>query len=122
MYTRASGVTMKIIPELVTVFPDLNAGDIHVVLSGFRITLTADESSLLLDGLIGSLERLRAATRTDASGSDLPWRVARHPPSPAEPPPTNTPAPDNAADAAQQRLRASVQATIRDKGLSLREE
>lgn len=110
---------MKLTPEIVTVFPDPQTGEVHIVLSGFRITLTADESSLLLDGLIGSLERLRAAPKSDASG-ELAWRVARHVTSPAEPP--TPPAQDALADTAQQRLRASVQATIRDKGLSLREE
>ena len=120
MYTISSGVHMKLTPEIVTVFPDLQAGEVHIVLSGFRITLTADESSLLLDGLIGSLERLRAAQKPETGGGELAWRVARHVTGPAEPP--NPPAQDALADSAQQRLRASVQATIRDKGLSLREE
>ena len=109
---------MRIIPEVVSVFADPLASEVNVVISGFRISLTADESTLLLDGLIASLERLRAAQKATTTPDG--WRIERHPDGSV-----STPGPtvhEPASEFQQQQNRASVQAAIRTKGLSLREE
>jgi hypothetical protein len=110
---------MRIIPEVVSVFADPLASEVNVVISGFRISLTADESTLLLDGLIASLERLRA-TQKATNSTPEGWRIERHADgSVSAPGPT---AHEPASEFQQQQNRASVQAAIRTKGLSLREE
>lgn len=95
---------MKVTREIVTVLSDPAAGEVNVVLSGFRITLTADEAFLLANGLARCLAQRREPATAETSG-------------PAE-------SEDAAVESepAQQRTRALIQASIRDKGLSLRDE
>jgi hypothetical protein len=97
---------MQVTQELVTVLADPLLGEIHIVLAGHRITLSADDASLLARGLASSLERLRGPTAPEPHGAE-PWQVERAP---------------SDAEAMQQRSRALIQATMREKGLSLREE
>jgi hypothetical protein len=98
---------MKITQELVSVLADPAAGEVHIVLGGYRITLTSQETSHLAGALAGGLEQLRGAPkRAPSTPPDDPIEVSRV----AD------------ADAMQQRTRALIQHSIRDKGLSLREE
>lgn len=109
---------MKVTQELVTVWAEPDADEINVVLAGLRLTLTAEETALLASGLARSLERLRAGHGRDAGeASAKPGEasgvIVRK---------DDAGAPQGEADAMQLRTRALIQASIRDKGLSLREE
>ena len=110
---------MKVTQELVTVWAEPDADEVNVVLAGLRLTLTPEETAQLASGLARSLERVRAAHARDA---------AETAPKPAEAPTVivrkddAAAAPQGEADAMQLRTRALIQASIRDKGLSLREE
>ena len=97
---------MKVTRELVSVLTDPAAAEVHVVLAGWHLTLTAEETSQLANGLVASLERLRSGEKADPIARDA-FSVA--------------PAP-HSSEEMQQRTRALIQATIREKGLSLREE
>jgi hypothetical protein len=89
---------------------DPQAGEIDIVLAGFRIVLSIEEGAALAQGLAPALERLAGA-----SPAAEPWSVRR-----AAAPET---AADNAdAEAIQARARALIRATMRAKGLSLGEE
>jgi hypothetical protein len=112
---------MKLTREVVTVLPDPATDEVTVVLAGWRITLTLDEASVLAVGLLSSLERLRGApkiaaeARREAAEAAVPAgrdEIARLFAGPLTP----------EAEALQQRTRSLIQATIREKGLSLREE
>jgi len=108
---------MKVTQELVTVWAEPDADEINVVLAGLRLTLTAEETALLASGLARSLERLRAGHGRDAGeASAKPGEasgvIVRKDDAGAQ----------GEADAMQLRTRALIQASIRDKGLSLREE
>jgi hypothetical protein len=105
---------MKVTQEIVTVLPDPLAGEINIVIAGYRIALTADESALLVHGLATSLERLVGGSA--AQPAEV-WSVRRDQP--------ENGASDTSVDAAeamQQRTRALIRATMRAKGLSLGEE
>ena len=115
----------RVAREVVSVLPDPVAGEVHVVVSGYRISLTADEAALLARGLLNSLAQLRWGEKR-ASGQALAGpppvsrtddapRAAYEGAKPFAPPPADP-------DAAQQRHRTLIEASIRDKGLSLREE
>jgi hypothetical protein len=116
---------MEITREVVTVFANPTAGQVHIVLSGYRLVLSTEEAQSLASALhrlgrpAGDTEEAASsepslasalATITDhpAANSSGPRHVVR--PSLAE------------AEAVQQRARALIQGTIREKGLSLREE
>jgi hypothetical protein len=102
----------RVAREIVSVLPDPVAGEVNVVVSGYRISLTADEAALLARGLLNSLGQLRWG-ETRAAGQPA-----------ANPPVTGSPEAPAAIEPepAQQRHRTLIQASIRDKGLSLREE
>jgi hypothetical protein len=116
----------RVAREVVSVLPDPVAGEVNVVVSGYRISLTADEAALLARGLLNSLGQLRwgekraggqaiagpPLSRSDEASPRAAYEGAKPgvPPAPPE------------ADAAQQRHRTLIQASIKDKGLSLREE
>ncbi|HZT51641.1 MAG TPA: hypothetical protein VFA22_06905 [Stellaceae bacterium] len=105
---------MKVTQELVTVWADPDAEEVNVVVGGVRLTLTPEESALLAGGLARSLERLRSPHGKDAAEAVRaadPVLVRKD-----EPPPSAE------TDSMQLRTRALIQASIRDKGLSLREE
>jgi len=87
--------------------PDTPAGEVNVVLAGHRIALSIDEAALLADGLIACLERLRGEAARAGGAPPEAWQVQRA---------------AGEADAMQQRTRALIQATMRDKGLALRED
>ena len=115
----------RVAREIVSVLPDPVAGEVNIVVSGYRISLTADEAALLARGLLNSLGQLRwgekrvtgqAIAGPPPGRTDEPPRAAYEGAKPAMPPPPVEP------DAAQQRHRTLIQASIRDKGLSLREE
>lgn len=109
---------MKVTQELVTVWAEPDADEINVVLAGLRLTLTPEETAQLASGLARSLERVRAHARdageTTAKPAEAPAVIVRKDETVA--------APQGEADAMQLRTRALIQASIRDKGLSLREE
>jgi hypothetical protein len=102
-------------------------GEVHIVVQGYRITLTAEETSLLARGLLNCLEQLRWAQRRDAEaetgghGASAPEARPRVTGEDDALRPFVSP-PAAESDATQQRMRALIQATIRDKGLSLGEE
>jgi hypothetical protein len=115
---------MEIAREVVTVFANPAANQVHIVLSGYRLVLTTEEAQTLARAL-NRLDRPSSesaeatgepslatalATITDhpAANASAPRHLVR--PSPAE------------AEAVQARARALIQGTIREKGLSLREE
>jgi len=113
----------RVAREIVSVLSDPVAGEVNVVVSGYRISLTADEAALLARGLLNCLGQLRWGEKRAAGPSIT---------SPAEAPPRASAAYEGAkpaaspaadeSDAAQQRHRTLIQASIKDKGLSLREE
>jgi hypothetical protein len=104
---------MQITQELVTVLADAQAGEITIVLAGYRIVLSTEEATQLARGLASGFERLvgpaasEPATATEPAVGADPWRLDRAP---------------SAAEGMQQRTRALIQATMREKGLALREE
>jgi hypothetical protein len=120
----------RVAREIVSVLPDPVAGEVNIVLSGYRISLTADETALLARGLLNCLGQLRwgekhAATAghssTSLSAASLPEASPRA--SARDDGPRLAVSPVAAeSDAVQQRTRALIEASIRDKGLSLREE
>jgi hypothetical protein len=115
---------MEITREVVTVFANPTANQVHIVLSGYRLVLTTEEAQSLgralhrLDrpngdaaeatGEASLATALATITEHPAANSSVPRHLVR--PSPAE------------AEAVQQRARALIQGGIREKGLSLREE
>jgi hypothetical protein len=110
---------MKVTQEVVTVWADPLVGEVNFVLSGFRITLSADEATHLANALAEGVDRLHRAAA--AAAASMPVPVS----------PAADPATDGAAtasltsaetEAIQYRTRALIQASIREKGLSLREE
>jgi hypothetical protein len=112
---------MKITQEAVTVLPNVAEGEVSIVLPGIHITLTADESLLLAAGLAISLERLQGREQREAAAAET-WDVGRS--TPADPD-LSTRAPGKEAATPSDvllRTRALIQASMRDKGLSLREE
>jgi hypothetical protein len=123
-----SGRTMsRVAREIVSVLPDPVAGEVNIVVSGYRISLTADEAASLARGVLNCLGQLRwgekraagiAMASPPAAGSPEAPRAAAADggPRPAASPAAVEP------DAVQQRHRTLIQASIRDKGLSLREE
>ena len=109
---------MKVTQEVVTVLADPSAGEVNLVLPGLRITLSADEAAQLVGALAGGLDRLHRAVTAEALAAPRSAAAAAAPPVEGA-----TPSPLAAeADAIQHRTRALIQATIREKGLSLREE
>lgn len=98
---------MRVTQEIVTVLADPPAGEVNVVLAGHRIALSIDEAVLLADGVTACLERLRAQAAAPGGAPPEVWQVQRAP---------------GEADAMQQRTRALIQATMREKGLALRED
>jgi hypothetical protein len=108
------------------------AGEVNVVLSGHRITLSVDESAILARGLLNCVEQLRWARDREARAtSEISSNNGRATAAPETPSGvagktdgTKPPMPPMAteSEAIQQRTRALIKASIRDKGLSLREE
>jgi hypothetical protein len=113
---------MKITQETMTVLPNGALGEVNIIFAGHRVTLTADEASLLAIGLANSLEQLHGLQKHDATAAEA-WGVGRSAPAAPEPRPAAA-VKDAAADSdgIQHRTRALIQASMRDKGLSLREE
>lgn len=116
----------RVAREVVTVLPDPVAGEVNIVLSGYRISLTAEETALLARGLLNCLGQLRWSEKRALE-------TAGHPATSLPEAPARASAKDDGArhaaapvavesDPAQQRARALIQASIKDKGLSLREE
>lgn len=112
----------RVAREVVSVLPDPVAGEVNVVVSGYRISLTADEAALLARGVLNCLGQLRLGeNRATSQSTSFP----ETPPGPLAKNNGAKPVVSPVAvepDAAQQRHRALIQASIRDKGLSLREE
>lgn len=115
---------MKVTPEIVTVWAEPDSDTVNIVLAGLRITLEVDEAVLLAGALARGLERLRSnAPRAEETAhmerfAERPGEAAavivrKDPPAAAA---------SAEIEAMQLRTRALVQASIRDKGLSLREE
>ncbi len=112
---------MKVTQETVTVLPNAALGEVNIILAGLRITLTVEESSLLAKGLANSLEQLQGAQKHEAAALES-WITERSTPAAADLR-SGTAGKDAAADSqAMQRTRALIQASMREKGLSLREE
>jgi len=112
---------MKITQEAVTVLPNVAEGEVNIILPGIRVTLTASESLLLAEGLANSLEQLQARQKREAAAAET-WDVGR---SPTADPDQHARAPGKEAATPSDmlvRTRALIQASMRDKGLSLREE
>lgn len=111
---------MNITREAVTVLPNAGRGEVDIILAGLRITLTADKSLLLAAGLANSLEQLQGIEQGEAAASDI-WEVDRA--APVAPDPRAGSSGKEAATEAEVllRTRALIQASMRDKGLSLRE-
>jgi hypothetical protein len=101
---------VRVTQENVTIVADPQAGEINIVLAGFRIVLSIEEGATLAQGLAPALERLAGG-----SSASEPWSVRR-----AGAPETAAEAAD--AEAIQARARALIRATMRAKGLSLGEE
>lgn len=115
----------RVAREIVSVLTDPVAGEVNIVVSGYRISLTADEAALLARGVLNCLGQLRWGEKRAAgqaiagpptTRTDEAPHAAYEGAKPAVPPAAAEP------DAAQQRHRTLIQASIRDKGLSLREE
>jgi hypothetical protein len=111
---------MRVTREIVTILADPVAGEVNVVFPGFRVTLTAEETAQLASGLTGGLEQLRAADKPEATSAS----ESATPPSAGRDDSVRPFVSPTAAETelVQQRVRALIQASIRDKGLSLREE
>ncbi len=112
---------MKVTQETVTVLPNAALGEVNIILAGFRITLTADESLALASALASSLEQLQGMQKQEAAAEK--WDVGRS--TPAAPDLRSGSAGKDAAaesEAMTQRTRTLIQASMREKGLSLREE
>jgi|SRR5690348_4724798 hypothetical protein len=113
---------MKVTQEVVTVWADPLAGEVNFVLSGFRITLSAEEATHLANALAEGVDRLRQAPMPTVA-SAVPAMPAPNPPAdPAADGPTGHSPTAAETEAIQHRTRALIQASIREKGLSLREE
>ncbi len=111
---------MKITQEALTVLPNVARGEVNIILGGVHITLTAEESLLLAAGLANSLDQLQGMEQRDAAGAET-WDVARS--TPADPEPRASSSGKEAASPPEMlvRTRALIQASMRDRGLSLRE-
>lgn len=127
MYYPISGRRMsRVAREIVSVLPDPVAGEVNIVLSGYRISLSADETAALARGLLNCLGQLRWGERRAAgaaghSATSLPEAPPRASAKDDEAKPAVSPVAAQ-SDSVQQRNRALIQASIKDKGLSLREE
>jgi hypothetical protein len=112
---------MKITQEALTVLPDVAQGEVNIMLGGIHITLTAEESLLLAAGLANSLDQLQGIAPRDAAVAET-WEVGRS--TPADPDPRSNSSDKEAATPSEMlvRTRALIQASMKDKGLSLREE
>jgi hypothetical protein len=100
-----------------TVLPNAALGEVNIILPGLHITLTLDESTQLASGLASSLEQLQATPPREGAAAGS-WDVGRSKPAAADP---RSGAASTDTDTTL-RTRALIQASIRDKGLSLREE
>ena len=109
---------MRLKHEAVTVFPNAPRGEINIVLAGLRITLTIDESLLLAAGLADSLEQLQGTDQREVAAAET-WDVGRTPPVEREL--SSSSGKEAATDSVLMRTRALIQASMREKGLSLRE-
>jgi len=109
---------MKIAQEAVSVLPNA-AGEINVFLAGLRITLTTDEALLLAAALATSLELLQGAPQHEAAAE--PWGVGRSTAAPPDPLSGSTGKDATSESDTVLRTRALIQASMRSKGLSLRE-
>jgi hypothetical protein len=111
---------MKITPEALTVLPNVARGEVNIILGGIHITLTAEESLLLAAGLADSLDQLQGREPRDAAAAET-WDVARS--TPADPDLRSSSSGKETASSPEMlvRTRALIQASMREKGLSLRE-
>ena len=105
---------MKVIQESLTVLANVASGEVNIILGGFRVTLTAAEALLLANGLANSLEQLQGVEKHGAASEA--WSVGRSGEQRA-----GGGGKDAEAEAVQQRARALIQASMRDKGFSLLE-
>ena len=115
----------RVAREVVSVLADPVAGEVNIVVSGYRISLTADEAALLARGVLNSLGQLRWSEKRSAGqaiAGPPATRTDEAPRAAYEGAKPTVPAAAAEPDAAQQRHRTLIQASIRDKGLSLREE
>jgi hypothetical protein len=116
---------MEITREVVTVFANPAANQVHIVLSGYRLVLTTEEAQTLGRAL-NRLDRAAGDTAEAATGEQsLATALATITDHPAanSSGPRHLVRPSSAeAEAVQQRARALIQGSIREKGLSLREE
>jgi hypothetical protein len=62
---------MKIVPERVTVLPDLQGGELTVIMDGFRLTLSPEEARLLSYALLQSTKHLHPETPRPASTAQV---------------------------------------------------
>jgi hypothetical protein len=105
---------MKVIQESLTVLANAASGEVNIILGGFRVTLTAAEALLLANGLANCLEQLQGMEKQGTAAEG--WSVGRSGEQRA-----GAAAKDAEAEAVQQRARALIQASMRDKGFSLLE-
>src|SRR5258708_27653491 len=79
VYYPISGRRMsRVAREIVSVLPDPVAGEVNIVLSGYRISLSADETAALARGLLNCLGPLRwGERRAGHSMTSLPEAPCR---------------------------------------------
>ena len=104
---------MKVIQESLTVLANVASGEVNIILGGFRVTLTAGEALLLANGLANCLEQLQGMEKQGTAAEG--WSVGRSGEQ------RTGGGKDAEAEAVQQRARALIQASMRDKGFSLLE-
>lgn len=115
LHAMVRGSKMKVIQESLTVLANVASGEVNIILGGFRVTLAAVEALQLANGLANCLEQLQAVEKH--GGAAEGWSVGRS----AEQR-SGAAAKDAEAEAVQQRARALIQASMRDKGFSLLEQ
>ena len=112
---------MKVARETVTVLTDPAMGELSLIFSGWRLTVTADEADMLARGLASGLEKLRSTQRPKGGTPAEPAAAARNAAGRDEAQHIVAPLASD-PEAIQQRARALIQASIRDKGPAPRDE
>ena len=105
---------MKVTQEIVTVWAEPETEEVNILLGGLHVLLDADETALLVGGLAKAVERLRSKPPQRETGTGDAAVIVRKD--------EGAPSPTGDMESMQLRTRALIQASIRDKGLSLREE
>jgi hypothetical protein len=80
---------MKIVPERVTVLPDLQSGELTVIMEGYRLTFSPEEARVLSYALLQGTKHLHpeaprppAVAHTVAATATFPAKPAAAPASP----------------------------------------